>query len=329
MICGLLGIKFTDKDPLSIFLKPSTNFAKFKDTILYKLGLLSIKRVEKLFYRIPISVLHDDVKCDSFVIGSDKDLQVLHYYRRQFPEVRTPKLLAKLVDVVSSSGGSNRNSQSSGHPACSSSMAVGASSVASVITLEAVLVAYPFFAFNLNYSDDAGVGETGPLGEVAFATPGFSTMAPVFGEVGVSDGVEDALYDDDDDDDVEPVTIADDNDDDTPRPTPAVGGGSSSSDTNQFFPHFSALDLDAMAPQGDPGVPIGFGDRKTQNTGVVYEFQVGQQFQNKEEVVLSVKTYSIRHGVEYKVLESNNCKYYGKCKEFGSGCAWLIRVSLR
>ncbi|XP_072080830.1 uncharacterized protein [Arachis hypogaea] len=32
-----------------------------------------------------------------------------------------------------------------------------------------------------------------------------------------------------------------------------------------------------------------------------------------------VQTYSIRRGVEYKVLESDNRKYYGKCKEFGSG----------
>ncbi|XP_015932909.1 uncharacterized protein LOC107459209 [Arachis duranensis] len=45
--------------------------------------------------------------------------------------------------------------------------------------------------------------------------------------------------------------------------------------------------------------------------------------------MFSVKTYSIRHGVEYKVLESDHHKYYGKCKEFGNGCACLVRVSLR
>ncbi|XP_016168028.1 uncharacterized protein LOC107610490 [Arachis ipaensis] len=84
-----------------------------------------------------------------------------------------------------------------------------------------------------------------------------------------------------------------------------------------------------MVPQGDPRVPVGFGTRETQNIGVVSEFQVGQQFQDKEEVVLSVKTYSICCGVEYKVFESDNFKYYGKCKEFGSGCIWLIQVSLQ
>ncbi|XP_015945596.1 uncharacterized protein LOC107470700 [Arachis duranensis] len=74
-----------------------------------------------------------------------------------------------------------------------------------------------------------------------------------------------------------------------------------------------------MAPQEDPSVPVGFGSRDSQTAGGVSEFQVVQQFQDKEEVVLSVKTYSIRHGVEYKVLESDHHKYYGKCKEFGSG----------
>ncbi|RYR07621.1 hypothetical protein Ahy_B05g075019 [Arachis hypogaea] len=88
-------------------MKPSTSFTEFQDTIIQKLGLQGMKRV-KLFYRISISVLRDDVKYDSFVIGSDEDLKVLFHYRRQFREVRTPKLLAKFVDVVSSSGGSNR-----------------------------------------------------------------------------------------------------------------------------------------------------------------------------------------------------------------------------
>ncbi|RYR29340.1 hypothetical protein Ahy_B01g053734 isoform B [Arachis hypogaea] len=223
----------------------------------------------KLFYRIPISVLRNDVKYDSFVISSDEDLGVLFHCRRQFPEVRTPEVLAKLVDVVSSSGGSNRNPQSTGHAACSSSMPVGASSVVPEIAPEAVLAASPSFAFNLNCSGNPGVGETRPLGKVAIATPDSPAKVPVFGEVGVQDGVEDTLHDDDDnddddddDDDVEPATITDD----TPRTTPVVGGGASISGTNQYPPHFSALDLDGMAPQGDPGVPVGFRVRKTQNT---------------------------------------------------------------
>ncbi|RYQ91941.1 hypothetical protein Ahy_B09g098008 isoform A [Arachis hypogaea] len=114
-------IKFNDKDPLSVFLKPLTSFTEFQNTIIRKLGLQGIKRVDKLFYRISIFVVRDDVKYDSFAIGSYEDLQVLFHYCWQFPEVRTPKLLAKLVDVVSSSGGSNHNPQPSATAACSSS----------------------------------------------------------------------------------------------------------------------------------------------------------------------------------------------------------------
>nr|XP_025678038.1 uncharacterized protein LOC112777869 [Arachis hypogaea] len=217
-----LGIKFTDKVPLSIFLKPSTSFAEFKNTILQRLGLHGVKRVEKLFYRISISVLCDDVKYDSFIISSDEDMHVLYHCRRQFPEVRTPELLAKLVDVASSSGGSNRNNNSTGYVASSMHCL-------------------------LDHRQQCREEET-------------------------------------------------------PRTTPPVGGGASSSSTNQYPPYFSALDLDAMAPQEDPSVHVGFGARDSQNAGGVSEFQV---------------------------LESDNRKYYGKCKEFGSGCVWLIWVSLR
>ncbi|RYR57630.1 hypothetical protein Ahy_A05g023335 [Arachis hypogaea] len=102
-------IKFTDKDPFSVVLKSSTSFTEFLNSVIQKLGLQGVKRVEKLFYRNPILVLWDDVKYDSFVIGSDKDLEVLFHCRRQFPKVRTPELLAKLVDVVSSSSSLNWN----------------------------------------------------------------------------------------------------------------------------------------------------------------------------------------------------------------------------
>ncbi|XP_052116380.1 uncharacterized protein LOC127746587 [Arachis duranensis] len=44
---------------------------------------------------------------------------------------------------------------------------------------------------------------------------------------------------------------------------------------------------------------------------------------------MSVKDYSICRGVEYRVLESDHLKYHEKCKEFGKGCSWLIRISLR
>ncbi|RYR57333.1 hypothetical protein Ahy_A05g023066 [Arachis hypogaea] len=172
----------------------------------------SMKRVEKLFYRIPISMLRDDVKYDSFVLSSDKDLQVLIHCCRQFPEVRTPELLAKLMDVVCSSRGSNHNCQSSGHPACSSSIPVSASSAMPVIVPKLVRL--------------------DPWGRLD-CDARYSYYGPDFRR-GWSAGWSHDDDDDDDDDDVEPAILADVSDDDIPQTTPVVGGGTSSSGTNQY-----------------------------------------------------------------------------------------------
>ncbi|XP_057733862.1 uncharacterized protein LOC130949047 [Arachis stenosperma] len=236
-------IKFIDKNPISVFMKPLTSFTEFQDIIIQKLGLHGMKRLEKLFYRIPISVLQDDVKYDSFVIGTDEDLKVFFHYHRRFPEVRTPELLAKLVDVVFSSGSSNW------------------------IPLSSTMVA-------------------------------FSSSRP-----------------NEDDDDVEPTTFADDSDDEDARNTPAGGGGVASSGTPQYPLHFSAFDLDAMRQQENLVVLVRFGTRDIRDIEGLAEFLVGQQFQDKEEAVLSVKTYIFRRRIEYKVLESDYHKYRGKFGE--------------
>ncbi|XP_057734370.1 uncharacterized protein LOC130949746 [Arachis stenosperma] len=219
--------------------------------------------MEKLFYRISILVLRDDVKYDSFVISSDEDLELFFHCRRQFSEVSTPELLAKLVDVVSSSGGSNRIPMHSAMAVGSSLRPIGDSSSLPVIEPNACLVASSSFAADLDHTRD-------------------------------TEPVETVL--DDDDDDVEPATIVDVSDHEDEWSTPTRGG------------------------EEDPAVPVGFGARDTQDTRGVVEFQVGQQFQDKEEAMLSVKTYSIRREIEYKVMESNYCKYHGKCKYFNNGC---------
>ncbi|XP_057758603.1 uncharacterized protein LOC130979234 [Arachis stenosperma] len=176
-----------------------------------------------LYHRIMISILWDDVKYDSFVIGSDEDLQVLFHYCRQFLEP------------------------------------------------EAALVASLSFAANLNYTRDGEMGDNGPFGDVMMLMAGIPNV-------------------DEDGDDVEPAAIVDDSDDELAMSTPTGGGGATISGTLQF----------------------------TQVTRGQAEFQVVQQFQDKKEVVLSVKTYSIRCGIEYKVLESDYRKYHGKCKKFGN-----------
>ncbi|RYR23279.1 hypothetical protein Ahy_B03g068525 isoform G [Arachis hypogaea] len=309
------GVKFTDKDPLCIVVSPSTSYDALVSSVFVKLGLEGVKRVKKFFYRIPTTVLHDTVKYDCFTIGSDEDLQVMFLSRRQFPEVRTPELLAKLVDVVSNSGGSNRNANTIATVAGSSSRPAVASSSIPVYEPAVQLAASPSFAVDLsgNVGDEVGYGEHLPT-DVRCPTPA---------------GVGEGLFDDADDDDVERDLIADESGNDVGAGDPIRATGGSSSGTQQYPPHFSSLDLEAMRQDDYPGQLAGFGARDTEGSAGMTEFQVGQQFQDKDEALLSVKTYSIRRGVQYKVVESDYRRYVGKCSEFGNGCTWLIRLSLR
>ncbi|XP_016168936.1 uncharacterized protein LOC107611534 [Arachis ipaensis] len=309
------GVKFTDKDPLCIVVSPSTSYDALVSSVLVKLGLEGVKRVEKFFYRIPTTVLHDTVKYDCFTIGSDEDLQVMFLSRRHFSEVKTPELLAKLVDVVSSSGGSNRNANIIATVAGSSSRPAVASSSIPVYEPAVQPAASPSFAVDLsgNVGDEVGYGEHLPT-DVRCPTPA---------------GVGEGLFDDADDDDVEPDLIADESGDDVGAGDPIRATGGSSSGTQQYPPHFSSLDLEAMRQDDYPGQLAGFGARDTEGSAGMTEFQVGQQFQDKDEALLSMKTYSIRRGVQYKVVESDYRRYVRKCSEFGNGCTWLIRLSLR
>ncbi|XP_057756557.1 uncharacterized protein LOC130975844 [Arachis stenosperma] len=274
------GVKFTDKNPLCIIVTSTTSYDDLVSAVLMKLGLEGAKRVKKFFYRIPVTVLQNTMKYDCFTINNDVDLQVMFLCRRQFPEVRTPELLARLVDVVSSSGGSNRNTNTIANP---------------------------------EEGEEVVERENLPNALVG--------VAPV--------GVGDGFLGDEEDDDVEPDMIDDDSADDIGANRPALAVGGSSSGTQQYPPHFSSLDLDAMRHEGVSGHAVGFGARDAEGAAGLTEFQVGQQFPDKDEALLSVKTYSIRRGIQYKVVESDHRWYVGKCSEFGNGCTWLIRLSLR
>ncbi|MED6173913.1 hypothetical protein PIB30_064201 [Stylosanthes scabra] len=86
--------------------------------------------------------------------------------------------------------------------------------------------------------------------------------------------------------------------------------------------HFTTLNLGAMRPDNSYLQRGPDDDPKS-------EFEVGQQFDNKEAVLIAIKTYSIRRAVEYKILKSDQLKYSVQCTQFGTGCQWRIRVSYR
>ncbi|XP_015938244.1 uncharacterized protein LOC107463875 [Arachis duranensis] len=211
------SVKFTNKNPLCIIVSSTTSYDDLARSVLLKLGLDGVKRVKKFFYRIPITVLQDSVKYDCFTIGSDEDLQVIFLCRRQFPEVRTPELLAKLVDVVSSSGGSNRNTNTLATVAGYSSRPAVASSSVPAYEPPALHVASPSFAVDLNgiVGDEVGTAKLVPT-SVQCAAPA---------------GAVNGLFDDLEDDDVEPDMIANDSGGDIGASEPAGGGRGSSSGT--------------------------------------------------------------------------------------------------
>ncbi|MED6166358.1 hypothetical protein PIB30_108503 [Stylosanthes scabra] len=169
----------------------------------------------------------------------------------------------------------------------------------------------------------------GEVGGTAAATPQL-VSPPAFEGVPVPDPqVVEALRVDDSD--AEPELIEGESDDEA-GPVPPPQGGASSSGTQQYPTHLSDLNLDALSGPGR-GASGASGAtssvQASQGSNMPAEFVVGQSFHTKEEAVLAVKNYNIRRGVEYRVMESDHAKYLGKCKEFGKGCTWLIRLTLR
>ncbi|XP_057730305.1 uncharacterized protein LOC130945615 [Arachis stenosperma] len=278
------GVKFTDREPLSIFISLSSTLSDLKNSILQKLGVFGSKWVKKLFYKISIAVVSTGVKYDTFVLAADEDIRVLFHCVRSFPEVRIHELFAKLEVGVDSSGVSAL--------VHSSTAAGGASSSMPVVRPSISLVASPSFTADLDRTEVVGSVplENAGVFEQAYEVGTGGGLLPDMQGFGEPDRVENAM-----------------------------------SWAFKFW-HSAVCSTLLHTKLGGSGST---GRRWSYNWGSSTEFQIGQSFQNKDEVVLSVKDYSIHRGVEYRVIESDHLKYHGKCKEFGKGCSWLIRVALR
>ncbi|XP_057740517.1 uncharacterized protein LOC130957690 [Arachis stenosperma] len=284
-----------DREPLSIFIRSSSTLAEIKLSILRKLSACGTKWVKKLFYKISIAVVSAGVRYETFVIGSDENLQVLFHCRRSFLKVRIPKLIAKLEDGVDSSGTSAPNPQST---------SVGGASTSMPVVAEAVVIPEPQRARVVHAS-------------VPLVVPDFEFDAG-------PDRVENTMRDDDSDE--ESVDIGGDSDDDIPSGLPTSHGGFGSG-TQEYPPPLLSLNLEAIGQyQNIEATIVGQG---MHDANPLTEFQIGQSFQSKQEAVLSVKDYNIRRGVEYRVMQSDNLKYQGIYKEFGNGWTLLIRIVMR
>ncbi|MED6126945.1 hypothetical protein PIB30_083371 [Stylosanthes scabra] len=238
------------------------------------------------------------VKYGCFAIEADKVLQVLFHCRKHFPEVRTTVLFVEMLDPLASSGGSARNPHSAN--------VSGLSHPAIQHDTEAHQVASPRFGFDLQAEAADYVGDSGDtrsFKELAVAI----TAAPHLVSIPFIEG---------------------DSDDESGL-VPTQQGGASSSGTQQYPPHLSTLNLDALSGPGRVDGESNSGRQGSQGSSNQAEFVVGQIFVNKDVAVLAMKNYNIRRGVEYRVMELDHAKYHGRCKLFGQGCNWLIRLTLR
>ncbi|XP_016199456.1 uncharacterized protein LOC107640450 [Arachis ipaensis] len=58
------------------------------------------------------------------------------------------------------------------------------------------------------------------------------------------------------------------------------------------------------------------------------EFVVGMEFSSREAGIKVRKEYTLRRSVDYRVYELEPLTFYAKCTQYGSGCNWLIKVSM-
>ncbi|RYR50034.1 hypothetical protein Ahy_A07g036577 [Arachis hypogaea] len=221
------GVKFTDREPVSVFISSSSTLSDLKNSILQKLGISGSKWVKKLFYKIPITVVSTRVQYDTFVLAADEDIRVLFHCVRSFPEVRIHELFTKLDVGVDSSGASAPFHNSTG--------VGGSSCLMPVIAPSVPLVTYPSFAADLD--------RTEAVGSAPLQNPGVCGLAYEVGTGGglipdvqgfrEPDRVENAMYDDESDQ--EPVDIIGDS----------------------YPPHFSTLNLEALGDKAEGGPTVG------------------------------------------------------------------------
>ncbi|XP_016169119.1 uncharacterized protein LOC107611737 [Arachis ipaensis] len=86
---SLHGVKFTDKEPLSVFIRSTDTLSDLKRNILQKAELCGAKLVKKVFYKILMAFVSSGVQYETFVIGSDEDMEVLFHCWRSFSEFRS------------------------------------------------------------------------------------------------------------------------------------------------------------------------------------------------------------------------------------------------
>ncbi|XP_057733051.1 uncharacterized protein LOC130948349 [Arachis stenosperma] len=100
---------------------------------------------------------------------------------------------------------------------------------------------------------------------------------------------------------VEQYEVNPDDGDDADEEPPEIPDDGDEEEEMNYYDHFTRLNLNAMT--SDWSFTQGGPEEFPSN-----DFEVGQQFGNKEEVMLVVKQYNIRRAAEYKIVESDHLR---------------------
>ena len=309
------GVTFCSSNPVCLNIHPSITLLELQSRILQKLRQQNNKHIAQMVYRLPIVVGKDLIRYNSLEISCDEDIGVMFDCRAQFPEIRIMELFIILQDSALSSGGSAPDP------------AYVALSVAERSPTFAMASQSPVQNQNVHTENADDLTDEPSFAQLAMeiAAP-LSQHGPIAGY--------DFIVDNGDEED-EPDEVPDDSDSgEDGEAVPATRsqsqfGSHSQSQSYAHVSHYDSLNLEAMHESTFPGIESMVGGGDILGLAGENELEVGQQFPDKEAVLFAVKTYSIRRSVEYKVLESDHIKYHGKCKQFGNGCSWSIRVTYR
>ena len=304
------GVTFCSQNPQFIAVRPTINFLELQNIILQKLGEVGNKQITQVIYRVPMAIGKGVLRYRSWQLSNDNDIGLMFNFHAQFEEIHIIELYVVLEDSHFSSGGSAPNPSNI--------------SVSQPINSPTFAVASPIQNENVQNEGMDGMMDG----------PSFRQLAMQIAEP-LAHVAANRSYDFTIDDEEEPIEVPVDSDSGEDGEVEPMTQRQPSRTQSQFQPqssehvgHYSSLNLEAMCTRTFPSLNIADGGEMPALTGE-NELQVGQQFPDKEAVLFAIKNYSIRRSVEYKVLESDQIKYHGKCKYFGNGCNWSIRVTYR
>ncbi|XP_057734504.1 uncharacterized protein LOC130949925 [Arachis stenosperma] len=302
------SIVFRSGQSIITYMTPKVNsLTALKNVILHSIGQQESKRVKKIYYRYPTE-LDGNLFYKRYRLRDDDDVWLIRSWHNRWTNIHLLELYVFLVDF----GGRG-----------SSADTVDDSPTSGVVrrTIRRKMV-------DLNMPpEDSQEGSNVEVRNVDLMDDGLESHEGS----AIKDLMMEAYEvnpDDGDDTNEEPPEIPDDGDEEEEEGMNYYGDTQIAltqpaiSRSYDRLDHFTRLNLDAMT--SDWSFTQGGSEEDPSN-----EFEVGQQFGNKEEVMLAVKQYSIRRAAKYKIVESDHWRYNARCIQFGPSCNWSILISYK